>query len=238
MITEENKKKSTKRKRELEKKLLEMKVFEEAIYKKGGKYIGGIDEVGRGPLAGPVVAACVVLDRDFSLLGIDDSKKISEKKRIQLAEMIKKEAIVYGWGLVEEKVIDEINILEATREAMRKAVVMATEKLREKKGEDLSYLLIDGGEMKLGHYPQQSIVQGDCKSVSIAAASILAKVMRDEQMVNYGRIYPGYDFEHNKGYGTKKHYQGLNDYGPCAIHRKSFLKKWNRQRKEGLQGND
>ncbi len=215
-----------KRQTGLEEKLLAMKSFEEAFYTDDVEYLGGVDEVGRGPLAGPVVAACVVLPRDFSLLGVDDSKKISQARRILLAEAIKEHALAYGLGLVGQEIIDQINIAKATKKAMTQAISLADQRLKQRCGRSISFLLIDGRPVDITEYSQQAIVKGDEKSLSIAAASILAKVARDQIMMDYAKDYPQYDFENNKGYGTQRHYEGLDAYGPCTIHRHSFLKKW------------
>lgn len=187
-------------------------------------YIAGIDEVGRGPLAGPVVTCCVILPPDFDLLGVDDSKKLSEKKRTEMAPLIKEKALAYGFGMADEKVIDRINILNATKGAMRVACLEADKMLREKTGRGIDCLLIDAVHLDDVPFPQKSIIKGDAKSVSIAAASILAKVTRDNMMIKYAEQYPGYAFERNKGYGTAAHYEGLRAQGPCPIHRMSFLK--------------
>ncbi|MFA5528368.1 MAG: ribonuclease HII [Peptostreptococcales bacterium] len=193
-----------------------MKEFEERLYEKGVSLIAGIDEVGRGPLAGPVVTAAVVLPKDFFVLGINDSKKLTERKREELYALITEKAIDIGIGIVDNRAIDEMNILNATKLAMKVAV----ERLKRKP----EHLLIDAlvlGELDI---EQTGIVKGDEKSVSIAAASIVAKVTRDRMMVNYHKKYPFYNFQSNKGYGTREHYEGLESNGPCEIHRKSFLK--------------
>lgn len=212
------------RQRKLEARLQEMKDFERPFYDQGAKYIGGVDEVGRGPLAGPVVTACVVLPQDFSILGIDDSKKLSEKKREQLFDEIIENAVAYGIGMEDNKVIDEINILQATKSAMTKAVEAADKMLMEKTGQTIDHILFDAMEIKAVEKPQTSIIKGDAKSISIAAASIVAKVTRDRMMVEYDCVYPGYGFSSNKGYGTKAHYEGIDEQGITPIHRLSFLK--------------
>jgi ribonuclease HII len=216
---------NSKRKEKLEEKLFDMMSYERKLIREGKNFIAGVDEVGRGPLAGPVVAACVVLPKSFDVLGVDDSKKISEKKRKELAAVIKKEALAYGLGMANEKLIDKINILEATKGAMRIAVNKASEMLDKKFGEDISCVLFDAISLEDFPYEQHSIIKGDSKSVSIAAASIIAKVTRDEMMIKYAEEYPGYAFERNKGYGTKAHYEGIEEHGICPIHRKTFLKK-------------
>lgn len=219
------------REEKLVEKLEQMKQFEEAIYETGITYIAGVDEVGRGPLAGPVVAAAVLLPRDFNILGIDDSKKLSEKKREELYEKIKSGAICYGIGQISHDIIDEINILEATKLAMKLALKQANEKLKIYCSENetewvIEHILIDALTLKEIPVEQTGIIKGDSKSVSIAAASILAKVTRDRLMVDYAVEYPAYAFERNKGYGTKAHYEGIDQAGICPIHRKSFLKNY------------
>lgn len=209
-------------------RLIEMKAFENELYAEGIRYIAGVDEVGRGPLAGPVVAACVVLPEDFDVLGVDDSKKLSEKKRDELYDIILEQALCYGIGIVDNEVIDEINILQATKLAMRQAVKKADEQLAQHiKGAKIEHVLFDAMEIKEVEKPQQKIIKGDAKSISIAAASIIAKVTRDKMMVELSEIYPYYAFERNKGYGTKAHYEGISEHGITPIHRKTFLKKIN-----------
>lgn len=211
-------------------KLAKMRVREDELRTEGYKYIAGVDEVGRGPLAGPVVTAAVVLPEDFDVLGIDDSKKLSEKKREELFDVIMERAVAVGIGMADEKTIDEINILQATKVAMKKAVEAANADLREKQADGTSsdaaidYILFDA--MKIGDIdtPQESIIKGDANVLAIAAASIIAKVTRDRMMVEYDKEYPGYAFAKNKGYGTKAHYEGLHAQGMCPIHRRSFLK--------------
>ncbi|MDO4482330.1 MAG: ribonuclease HII [Bacillota bacterium] len=198
-------------------KLEEMKVIENEIHAEGVRYIAGIDEVGRGPLAGPVVAAAVVLPEDFDVIGVNDSKKLSEKKREELFELIKDKAVSYSFGIVDNEVIDEINILEATKKAMKEAVE-GLEVLPE-------HLLIDAVKLEAVDIPQTPVIKGDEKCLSIAAASILAKVTRDRMMVEYAETYPDYSFEKNKGYGTKAHYEDIERAGICPIHRRTFLKK-------------
>ena len=205
-------------------RLIEMKVPEEELHAQGYKCIAGIDEVGRGPLAGPVVAAAVVLPEDFSVLGIDDSKKLSEKRREELFVEIKKHAVAWGIGMADHQVIDEINILQATKLAMRRAVRDLEQKLADAGKDPLDYLLFDAVKIEELDLPQQSIIKGDAKVLAIAAASIIAKVTRDNMMKEYALEYPYYAFESNKGYGTKAHYQGINEHGITPIHRKTFLK--------------
>lgn len=218
----------TKQEREqvLREKLQTMQVYERDLRAAGKRYIAGVDEVGRGPLAGPVVAACVVLPENFDVLGVDDSKKLSEKKREQLYDAILSEALAYGIGMQDNASIDEINILEATKEAMRCAIIEAEQRLREKTGCGIDHILIDALTLREVAIPQTGIIKGDSASLSIAAASILAKVTRDRMMVEYDSIYPGYAFAKNKGYGTKAHYEGLQAQGMTPIHRRSFLKNF------------
>ena len=178
-------------------------------------YIAGIDEAGRGPLAGPVVAAAVILPKDIFLPFLNDSKKVTEKRRDVLFDEIKQNAIAYGIGIASNTLIDEINILQATYEAMREAV-NALEKTPD-------ILLVDAVHIPDINIKQVGIVKGDAKSVNIAAASILAKVTRDRLMAEYDKIYPEYGFASNKGYGTATHIAALKEIGPCAIHRKSFI---------------
>ena len=190
-----------------------MKEYENGLYNKGIKYIAGIDEVGRGPLVGPVVTAAVILPKDFYDERINDSKKLTEKKREMLYDVIMENAISVGIGMSSEKVIDEINILEATKKAMLEAINNLNVKP--------DYLLIDAVKLNTD-IPQLSIIKGDAKSESIAAASIIAKVTRDRMMIELDKEHPEYDFKHNKGYGTKKHIDALYKYGVLKEHRKSF----------------
>jgi len=217
----------TKKEREeyLLQKLEEMKAFD-CETSGGCTYIAGVDEVGRGPLAGPVVTAAVILPADFDIPGIDDSKKLTEKKREALFPVIKEHALAYGIGMADHKRIDEINILEATKEAMAQAVENAAVMLREKCGEEIQHVLFDAMKLDTVPLPQTSVIKGDAKSLSIAAASVIAKVTRDRMMVEYAEQYPDYAFEKNKGYGTKAHYEGLEKAGPCEIHRMTFLKNF------------
>lgn len=208
----------------LREKLQTMQEFERGLRAKGTKYIAGIDEVGRGPLAGPVVSACVVLPEDFDILGVDDSKKLSEKKREELFDKILSKALAWGVGMCDNSIIDEINILNATKRAMESAVITADKALGENCGAHIEHLLIDALTLDEPDLPQTGIIKGDAKSVSIAAASIVAKVTRDRMMVEYAKEYPNYAFESNKGYGTKAHYEGISQHGITPIHRKTFLK--------------
>lgn len=182
------------------------------------EYIAGIDEVGRGPLAGPVVTCAVILPKDFNVLYINDSKKLTEKKREELYDVIMKEAIAVGIGIESPKVIDDINILQATYSAMRKAI----DNLEVKP--DL--LLNDAVTIPMVDIKQVPIIKGDAKSISIAAASIIAKVTRDRMMVEFDKIYPEYDFAGNKGYGSATHIEALKKIGPTPIHRQSFIKNF------------
>lgn len=190
-----------------------MKEFENELYESGIKYIAGIDEVGRGPLVGPVVTAAVILPRDFYDERINDSKKLTEKKRELLYDVIMENAVSVGIGISSEDVIDDINILEATKKAMIEAVNNLSVKPE--------HLLIDAVKLNV-YIPQTSIIKGDAKSESIAAASIIAKVTRDRMMIELDREHPEYDFKHNKGYGTKKHIEAIEKYGILKEHRKTF----------------
>ena len=187
--------------------------YEKELYKKGIKYIAGVDEVGRGPLIGAVVAAAVILPNDFYLEGLTDSKKLSEKKREAFYKVIMNKALAVGIGIVSEKRIDEINIYEATKEAM----IMAINNLSIKP----QHVLIDAMPLDLD-IPTTSIIKGDSKSISIAAASVIAKVTRDRMMYELDKKYPMYDFKNNKGYPTKKHLEAINKYGIIKEHRKSY----------------
>lgn len=185
--------------------------------------IAGIDEAGRGPLAGPVVAGCVVLDRSKEILFLNDSKKLSKKRREELFVEIKEKALAFGVGIVSEKIIDEINILEATHVAMKDAFENANTMYKEKFGNDISLLFVDALKIKNIDVKQVSIIHGDALSISIAAASVVAKVTRDEIMQEYDKKYPEYGFANHSGYGTKFHMDKLKEIGPCDIHRKTFL---------------
>jgi Ribonuclease HII len=190
-----------------------MKEFETELYNNGINFIAGIDEVGRGPLVGPVVTAAVILPKDFYDERIKDSKKLTEKKRELLYDVIMENAISVGIGISSEDVIDEINILNATKRAMLEAVNNLNVKPE--------HLLIDAVKLNTD-IPQTSIIKGDAKSESIAAASIIAKVTRDRMMIELDKIHPEYDFKHNKGYGTKKHIEAIRKYGIIKEHRKTF----------------
>ena len=196
--------------------------YERAVLAKGYQYIIGVDEVGRGPLAGPVVCAAVVmpLDLDSLVVGVDDSKKVSIKKRETLSEEIKKCAIAYTMVEVSEKIIDEINILEATKLGMKQAIEGLKIPM------DKAVVLTDGNMTLNIDLPQHSVVHGDALSYSIGAASIIAKVHRDAMMDEFATLYPHYGFEKNKGYGTAAHIQGIKEYGLCPIHRRTFTKNF------------
>jgi len=191
-----------------------MDTFEKNAYKEGYQFIAGVDEAGRGPLAGPVVAAAVVFPSDYSNSDIKDSKKISSSQRNKLFDVIEKEAVAVGVRVIDSDVIDHCNILQATLRAMREAVL------------ELSispdYILVDGLHSIPILTPQKTIVKGDSLSISIAAASIVAKVSRDRIMEIYHRQFPQYNFQKNKGYGTKEHLDAIRQFGICKIHRKSF----------------
>lgn len=188
-------------------------VFERELYDKGVKYIAGVDEVGRGPLFGPVVAAAVILKKGYNLKGLTDSKKLSEKKRNEFYEIIKKDAVAIGIGIIDEKKIDEVNIYEATKLAMKEAI----NNLKVKP----EHILIDAMPLELD-IPTTSIIKGDSKSESIAAASVIAKVTRDSMMYEMDKKYPLYGFGSHKGYPTKKHIEALKEYGVIDGYRKTF----------------
>ena len=192
--------------------------IEQACFEDGYKIICGVDEAGRGPLAGPVCAAAVILPEGIEIPGLNDSKKLSDKKRRELFPVIKELAIAYSIVLVDHQVIDDINILQATLSAMEQAIAGLNVK------PDLA--LIDGNREKNFGVPCKTVVHGDSLSASIAAASVLAKVTRDDVMLQMADLYPQYGFEIHKGYGTKAHYEALRAYGPCPIHRMTFLKKF------------
>lgn len=193
--------------------------FEHAAMEEGFSLICGVDEAGRGPLAGPVCAAAVILPPDLELEGLNDSKKLSEKRREALYPLICEQALAYGIAFASEQEIDELNILQATFLAMRRAV--------EQLGQKPDLALVDGNrEPDFGDIPVRTIIKGDSRSANIAAASILAKVTRDRFMLEQDAVYPQYGFAVHKGYGTQKHYAALREFGPCPIHRRSFLKKF------------
>ncbi len=192
--------------------------FEEKYYDQGMTLVCGVDEAGRGPLAGPVCAAAVILPAHIDIPGLDDSKKLSDKRRRELFPIIKQQAVAYGIGLADCNEIDEINILQATFLAMERAIAQLDIKPE--------VALIDGNRQKDFGIMTETVVHGDSLSASIAAASILAKVTRDDLMLELAKEYPQYGFEIHKGYGTKAHYAALAEFGPCPIHRMTFLKKF------------
>ena len=196
-----------------------MRELEDEKHAAGFKYIAGVDEAGRGPLAGPVYAAAVILPENTYIEGINDSKKLSAAKREKLYDEIIEKAAAYHISAVDEEVIDEINILNATFEAMKNAVSQLTP--------SADYVLIDGNRMPPDMpIPGETVVKGDSKSISIAAASILAKVSRDRYISEQDKLYPGYGFAKHKGYGTKQHIEAIKQLGPCKIHRKTFIKNF------------
>ena len=192
--------------------------FEEELFAEGYQLVCGVDEAGRGPLAGPVCAAAVILPPHLEIPGLDDSKKLSDKRRRELFPIIKEQAIAYGIGLASHEEIDEINILQATYLAMERALAQLTE--------TPEYALIDGNRAKDFGLPVKTVVKGDSLSANIAAASVLAKVTRDMLMEEAALEYPGYGFEIHKGYGTRAHYDALRELGASKIHRMTFLKKF------------
>ena len=204
--------------KELE-RLTSLKEIEEKLYEQGNKYICGIDEAGRGPLAGPVVVAAVIMPKDSMIEGVNDSKKISEKKREKLYEEITSTAIAWGVGIIDQKEIDKINILNATK----KGLTTALKELEIKPNLILVDALTNIDTLGITY---QSIIKGDAKCYSIAAASIIAKVTRDRIMRQWDEIYPEYGFEKHKGYGTKLHIEAIKEYGICPLHRKSFVKNF------------
>lgn len=195
------------------KEIIDNYKYERELNKKGINLIAGVDEVGRGPLIGPVVAAAVILPKDYKLDGLTDSKKLSEKKREYFYEIIKKDALAIGIGIVAEKVIDEINIYEATKVAMKEAI----NKLNIKP----EHILIDAMPLDLD-IPTTSIIKGDLLSITISAASVIAKVTRDHMLYEMDKEYPMYDLKNNKGYGTKKHIEAIKKYGITKYHRLSY----------------
>lgn len=197
-------------------------LYERTAADKGYQLICGVDEAGRGPLAGPVYAAAVILPKGHIIDGVNDSKKLSEKRREALFDKIVEEAVAYSIASASAKEIDDINILEATYLAMRRAV--------EGLSVPADYALIDGNRMPPLEIAGETIIKGDGKSASIAAASILAKVSRDRYMLDMAAKYPQYQFEKHKGYGTKLHYEMLDQFGPCEIHRQTFLRTWYEKR--------
>ncbi len=200
-------------------RLTNLKSMEKEIYNKGFEYICGIDEAGRGPLAGPVVVAGVIMPKDSMIEGVNDSKKISEKKREKLYDIILEEAISYSVAIIGQDIIDEINILNATKQG----VTTVVEELDVKP----NLILVDAlTHINTKGIPYDSIIKGDAKCYNIAVASIIAKVTRDRIMREWDEIYPQYGFSNHKGYGTAKHIEALKQYGPCSIHRKTFIKNF------------
>ena len=197
--------------------MIDMWEFEHKYAALGYTNICGVDEAGRGPLAGPVCAAAVILPTDIEIPGLNDSKKLSDKKRRELFPVICEKAVAYGIAFADHKEIDEMNILQATYLAMERAIANLSVKS--------DFALIDGNRAKDFGVPVETVVGGDGRSASIAAASILAKVTRDDYMLKMAEEHPGYGFEIHKGYGTKAHYAALTELGPCLIHRTTFLKK-------------
>lgn len=197
----------------MKKEEVDLYKYEKELYSKGYNLIGGVDEVGRGPLIGSVVAACVVLPKDFVLEGLTDSKKLSEKKRNEYYDYIEKHALGIGIGVVDEKEIDRLNIYEATKIAMKEAIKNV--------GFKMDHILIDAMKLDIDT-ETRPIIKGDAKSISIAAASVIAKVYRDRMMYELDKIYPMYDLKNNKGYGTKKHIQAIEKYGITKYHRLTY----------------
>ena len=195
------------------KEIIDNYKYEKELNKQGIKLIAGVDEVGRGPLIGPVVAAAVILPENFTLKGLTDSKKLSEKKREEYYEIIKKEAIAIGVGVISEKRIDEINIYEATKEAMKLAI--------NNLNPQPEHILIDAMKLEID-IPRTSIIKGDLLSISISAASVIAKVERDHMLYEIDKLFPMYDLKNNKGYGTKKHLEAIKEYGITKYHRLSY----------------
>ncbi|MCI9040134.1 MAG: ribonuclease HII [Clostridia bacterium] len=212
-------------------RLTELKKVEEELYTKENlKAIAGIDEAGRGPLAGPVVVACCMMPRESMIEGINDSKKIAEKKREKLYELITEEAISYGVGIIGQKEIDEINILQATKKGLTMAIKDMEEKLKEKPELEITKpdaILVDAlTKIDTDGIPYKSIIHGDAISYSIACSSIIAKVTRDRIMRQWDEVYPQYGFIKHKGYGTAAHIQAIKEYGLCPLHRRSFTKNF------------
>lgn len=229
-----NMKKEEKEKKQIE-RFAKLNRIENELRLGGAEYIAGVDEVGRGPLAGPVYAAAVILPSDFDVLGIDDSKKITEKNRIRLDKEIREKAVAIGIASADNEEIDDLNILEATKLAMKRAVEKAEIMLKERVcvAATIDMLLIDALSLPDIDIPQKSIIHGDASSISIAAASIAAKVARDKFMTDMDKAYPGYSFASNKGYGTAAHYEGINNIGISPIHRRTFLKNYETKHKNG-----
>ncbi len=201
-------------------RLTNLKRYEENLYNEGLKYICGIDEAGRGPLAGPVVVGAVVMPKDSMLEFMNDSKKVTEKRRELLYEEIVNTSLAYGIGIISQEEIDKINILNATKKGLHEALGQVIEKLKQKP----DIIIVDAlREIDTFGITYESIIKGDATCYSISAASILAKVTRDRIMTEWDKIYPQYGFAMHKGYGTAKHIQAIKEYGPCPLHRKSFI---------------
>ena len=198
--------------------MIDLWEIENGLYNEDIQVLCGVDEAGRGPLAGPVCAAAVILPMDLEIPGLNDSKKLTEKKREELYPIICEQAVAYGIAFADHKEIDSVNILQATFLAMERAIAQLKGKA--------DFALIDGNREKDFGLPVQTLIKGDSRSANIAAASVLAKVTRDRYMLEMAKEYPGYGFEIHKGYGTKAHYDALTRLGPCSIHRMSFLRKF------------
>jgi len=206
-----------KSKKNIESTILKKLEWENKLWKKGNKFVAGIDEAGRGPLAGPVVAAAVIFPKKIKPFDLNDSKKLTPGQRDNLYDIIQDKALAVGVGYCNEKIIDEINILQATYRAMREAI-SSLQNIPE-------YILVDGREIPDLNIPQTAIIKGDSKCFSIAAASIIAKVTRDRLMIQFDEKFPHYQFAQHKGYPTKKHIAAIQKYGKCSIHRKTFRVK-------------
>ena len=201
----------------------EMSQIEICLYEKGYSLLAGVDEAGRGPLAGPVYAAAVILNPEKPIYGLNDSKKLSEKMRINLAEKIKTDALAWAIAKRDNKYIDEFNILEATKSAMLEAATSLNP--------TADFFLFDAIHLnQIASDKQMKVIKGDAKSNAIAAASILAKIARDAELIALDKNYPQYGFKKHKGYGTKEHYEALDKFGPCDIHRETFLESWYKRR--------
>ncbi len=219
MTAEERLEKQKQKEEKEHERLIELSKFEREYNEKGYELIGGIDEAGRGPLFGPVVAACVVLPKGCLIEGVNDSKKLSEKKREALFDEIKEKAVAWGVGIVDNNVIDEINILEATRKAMHEAVMNLQVKP--------DYIFIDAEKhVDTNGIPYLPIIKGDALSINISCASIIAKVTRDRMVDEWAKEYPEYGLEKHKGYGTKQHTDAIKQYGLTPLHRKTFCQKF------------
>ena len=198
------------------KETIDNKKYEQELYFQGVNIIAGVDEVGRGPLVGPVVTTCVVLPNNYTLAGLTDSKKLTKKQREKFYDIICRDALSIGIGIKNEKIIDAVNIYEATKLAMYEAIEECNKKIK------IEHVLIDAMKLEKLEIPSTSIIKGDLKSISISAASVVAKVTRDKMMEELDKIYPVYDFKHNAGYPTKKHIEAIKKYGIIDEHRKTF----------------